>query len=313
MKILISGGSGFIGSHICDYFLKEGAEIWCIDNFLTSNIENIENCLNNKNFVFIEDDICKINVDKLRNNFDYVLHFASPASPVDYNKYPVETLRVNSIGTENMIKISLANNSIFLYSSASEVYGDPEIPVQNEEYWGRVNPIGERSMYDEGKRYGEALIMAYHRKYKLNSRIVRIFNTYGPRMRINDGRVIPNFIVSALTGKPITIYGDGNQTRSFCYISDLIKGIIRIFECNYNLPINIGSCEEFTIKQLAKKVKEIIGSKVEIIYSPPLPDDPKRRKPDITKAKKILKWKPVVTLENGLKETIPYFEKKLKK
>jgi len=313
MKILISGGSGFIGSHICDYFLKEGAEIWCIDNFLTSNIENIENCLNNKNFVFIEDDICKINVDKFRNNFDYVLHFASPASPVDYNKYPVETLRVNSIGTENMIKISLANNSIFLYSSTSEVYGDPEIPVQNEEYWGRVNPIGERSMYDEGKRYGEALIMAYHRKYKLNSRIVRIFNTYGPRMRINDGRVIPNFIVSALTGKPITIYGDGNQTRSFCYISDLIKGIIRIFECNYNLPINIGSCEEFTIKQLAKKVKEIIGSKVEIIYAPPLPDDPKRRKPDITKAKKILKWKPVVTLENGLKETIPYFEKKLKK
>ncbi len=313
MKILISGGSGFIGSHICDYFLKEGAEIWCIDNFLTSNIENIENCLNNKNFVFIEDDICKINVDKFRNNFDYVLHFASPASPVDYNKYPVETLRVNSIGTENMIKISLANNSIFLYSSTSEVYGDPEIPVQNEEYWGRVNPIGERSMYDEGKRYGEALIMAYHRKYKLNSRIVRIFNTYGPRMRINDGRVIPNFIVSALTGKPITIYGDGNQTRSFCYISDLIKGIIRIFECNYNLPINIGSCEEFTIKQLAKKVKEIIGSKVEIIYSPPLPDDPKKRKPDITKAKKILKWEPVVTLENGLKETIPYFEKKLKK
>ncbi len=313
MKILISGGSGFIGSHICDYFLKEGAEIWCIDNFLTSNIENIENCLNNKNFVFIEDDICKINVDKFRNNFDYVLHFASPASPVDYNKYPVETLRVNSIGTENMIKISLANNSIFLYSSTSEVYGDPEIPVQNEEYWGRVNPIGERSMYDEGKRYGEALIMAYHRKYKLNSRIVRIFNTYGPRMRINDGRVIPNFIVSALTGKPITIYGDGNQTRSFCYISDLIKGIIRIFECNYNLPINIGSCEEFTIKQLAKKVKEIIGSKVEIIYAPPLPDDPKRRKPDITKAKKILKWEPVVTLENGLKETIPYFEKKLKK
>lgn len=313
MKILISGGSGFIGSHICDYFLKEGAKIWCIDNFLTSNIENIENCLNNKNFVFIEDDICKINVDKLRNNFDYVLHFASPASPVDYNKYPVETLRVNSIGTENMIKISLANNSIFLYSSTSEVYGDPEIPVQNEEYWGRVNPIGERSMYDEGKRYGEALIMAYHRKYKLNSRIVRIFNTYGPRMRLNDGRVIPNFIVSALTGKPITIYGDGNQTRSFCYISDLIKGIIRIFECNYNLPINIGSCEEFTIKQLAKKVKEIIGSKVEIIYAPPLPDDPKRRKPDITKAKKILKWEPVVTLENGLKETIPYFEKKLKK
>jgi len=313
MKVLISGGSGFIGSHLCEIFLENGADVWCIDNFLTSSEENLNNCLNKKNFVLIKKDICNINPEKFKNNFTHILHFASPASPVDYNKYPVETLRVNSTGTENMIKIALLNNSIFLFASTSEVYGDPEIPVQNEEYWGRVNPIGMRSMYDEGKRFAEALIMAYHRKYGLNSRIIRIFNTYGPRMRINDGRVIPNFITQALIGKPITIYGDGNQTRSFCYISDLISGIVKVLNCEYNLPINLGSHEEFTIRQLADIVKKITESNVEIVFKPPMPDDPKRRKPDITKAKKILNWEPSVKLEDGLKRTIPYFKKKLKK
>jgi len=313
MKVLISGGSGFIGSYLCEYFLENGADVWCIDNFLTSSEKNLNNCLNKKNFILIKKDVCCINPEKFKKNFTLILHFASPASPIDYNKYSVETLRVNSKGTENMIKIALLNNSVFLFASTSEVYGDPEIPVQNEEYWGRVNPIGMRSMYDEGKRFAEALIMAYHRKFGLNSRIIRIFNTYGPRMRINDGRVIPNFITQALTDKPITIYGDGNQTRSFCYISDLIKGIIKVLNCNYNLPINLGNPEEFTIKQLARKIKKITQSTVEMVFKPPLPDDPKRRKPDITKAKKILNWEPSVKLEDGLKKTIPYFKKELKK
>lgn len=313
MKILISGGAGFIGSHLCETFLNKGAVVWCIDNFLTSSKENISGFINNKDFNLIEEDLCFINPEKFKEKFNYVLHFASPASPVDYNKYPVETLKVNSLGTENMIKIALLNNSIFLSASTSEVYGDPEIPVQNEEYWGKVNPIGMRSMYDEGKRFAEALIMAYHRKYGLNSRIIRIFNTYGPRMRINDGRVIPNFITQALTGQPITIYGKGEQTRSFCYVSDLVAGILKIFEVDYNYPVNLGNPEEFTIKQLAEKIKEILKSDVEIVYKPPMPDDPRRRKPDITKAKKILKWQPGISLEDGLKKTIPYFKEKLKK
>ncbi len=306
-KILISGGAGFVGSHLCDFFVNNGYTVWCIDNFITSTKTNIKHLLNNKNFVFIEKDLIYLNEDEIKEKFDYVLHFASPASPVDYMKYPIETLKVNSIGTEKMLNIALKSKSTFLFSSTSEVYGDPLIPVQNEEYWGNVNPIGPRSVYDEGKRYGEAIVMAYHRKYKLNTKIIRIFNTYGPRMRLNDGRVIPNFIYNALNNKPLPIYGDGNQTRSFCYIDDLIRGIIKVLEVDYNLPINLGNPEEFTISQLAEKIEKIFGKKLGIEYLPPMPDDPRKRKPDITLAKKLLNWEPQIKLEEGLKKTIEYY------
>lgn len=308
-KILISGGAGFIGSHLCDFFINNGDIVWCIDNFITSNIKNIEHLLKNKNFVFIEKDIINMNEEEIDEKFDYVLHLASPASPVDYFKYPIETLKVNSIGTEKMLNIALKSNAIFLFSSTSEVYGDPLIPIQNEEYWGNVNPIGVRSVYDEGKRYGEALVMAYYRKFKLNTKIIRIFNTYGPRMRLNDGRVIPNFIYNALNNQPLPIYGDGKQTRSFCYIDDLIEGIIKVLKVNYNLPINLGNPEEFTIIELAEKIEKIFCKKLGFKYLPPIPDDPRKRKPDITLAKKLLGWQPKIKLEEGLKKTIDYYSK----
>ncbi|MCM8802239.1 MAG: SDR family oxidoreductase [Candidatus Omnitrophica bacterium] len=306
-KILISGGSGFIGSHLCDFFVKNGDIVWCIDNLITSKRKNVENLLKEKNFIFIEKDITYLNEDEIDEKFDYVLHFASPASPCDYLKYPIETLRVNSIGTEKMLNIALKSKSTFLFSSTSEVYGDPLIPVQNEEYWGNVNPIGLRSVYDEGKRYGEAMVMAYHRKYKLNTKIIRIFNTYGPRMRLNDGRVIPNFIYNALNNQPLPIYGDGKQTRSFCYIDDLIEGIIKVLEIDYNLPINLGNPEEFTIIELAEKIEKIFEKKLGFKFLPPMPDDPRKRRPDITLAKKLLNWEPKINLENGLKKTISYY------
>lgn len=308
-KILISGGCGFIGSYLCDFFINNGDYVFCIDNFITSNKKNVEHLLNNKKFFLIEKDITEINENEIKEKFDYVLHFASPASPVDYMKYPIETLKVNSIGTEKMLNIALKSESIFLFASTSEVYGDPLIPVQNEEYWGNVNPIGLRSVYDEGKRYGEAITMAYHRKYKLNTKIIRIFNTYGPRMRLNDGRVIPNFIFNALNNKPLPIYGDGKQTRSFCYIDDLIRGIVKVLEVDYNLPINLGNPEEFTIIELAEKIEKIFGKKLGFKFLPPMPDDPKKRKPDITLAKKLLGWEPEIKLEEGLKRTIDHYLK----
>ncbi|MCM8767182.1 MAG: SDR family oxidoreductase [Candidatus Omnitrophica bacterium] len=306
-KILISGGCGFIGSHLCDFFVKNGDIVWCIDNLITSEKKNIEHLLKEKNFIFIEKDLIYINENEIDEKFDYVLHLASPASPVDYLKYPIETLKVNSIGTEKMLNIALKSNSTFLFSSTSEVYGDPLIPVQDEKYWGNVNPIGLRSVYDEGKRYGEAIVMAYHRKYKLNTKIIRIFNTYGPRMRLNDGRVIPNFIYNALNNLPLPIYGDGKQTRSFCYIDDLIDGIIKVIEVDYNLPINLGNPEEFTIIELAEKIENIFGKKLGFKFLPPMPDDPRKRRPDITLAKKLLNWEPKIKLEDGLKRTISYF------
>ena len=306
-KILISGGCGFIGSHLCDFFIKNGDIVWCIDNFITSERKNIQHLVENKNFILIEKNLLEVDENELNEKFNYVLHFASPASPVDYIKYPIETLKVNSIGTEKMLNIALKSNSVFLFASTSEVYGDPLVPIQNEEYWGNVNPIGIRSVYDEGKRYGEALTMAYHRKFKLNTKIIRIFNTYGPRMRLNDGRVIPNFIYNALNNKPLPIYGDGKQTRSFCYIDDLINGIIKVLEVDYNLPINLGNPEEFTIIELAEKIERIFGKKLGIKYLPALPDDPRKRKPDITLAKKLLSWEPKISLEEGLKKTIEYY------
>ncbi|RKY30479.1 MAG: SDR family NAD-dependent epimerase/dehydratase [Candidatus Omnitrophota bacterium] len=312
MKILITGGAGFIGSHLCKFYLERGNEVWCIDNLSTGDIENIEELFKNPDFKFLKKDLINLDIDKLPTDFDFIIHLASPASPSDYFKYPVETLKVNSIGTEKMLLLALRCDAKFLFSSTSEVYGDPLIPVQNEEYWGNVNPVGERSPYDEGKRFGEAITMAYKRKYNVNTRIVRIFNTYGPKMRIDDGRVIPNFICQAIRNLPITIYGDGEQTRSFCYIDDLVDGIARIMEKDYHLPINLGNPEEFSILQLAKIIKELTSSDSPIVFKPPLPDDPKRRKPDITKAQKILGWKPKISLEEGLKKTITYFERKLK-
>ncbi|MFN4227548.1 MAG: UDP-glucuronic acid decarboxylase family protein [Candidatus Ratteibacteria bacterium] len=306
-KVLISGGCGFIGSHLCDFFIKNGDIVWCIDNLITSDKENIKHLLNEKNFIFIERDLIYINEDEIDEKFDYVLHLASPASPVDYLKFPIETLKVNSIGTEKMLNIALKSKSTFLFTSTSEVYGDPLIPIQNEQYWGNVNPIGPRSVYDEAKRYGEALVMAYHRKYKLNTKIIRIFNTYGPRMRLNDGRVIPNFIYSALNNQPLPIYGDGKQTRSFCYIDDLIEGIIKVLEVDYNLPINLGNPEEFTIIELAEKIENIFGKKLGFKFLPPMQDDPKKRRPDITLAKKLLNWEPKINLESGLKKTISFY------
>jgi len=312
-KILIAGGSGFIGSHLCDYYTARGDEVWSLDNLITGREENIACLLSEKNFRFLKEDVIYLDLKKLPGDFDYVFHLASPASPPDYFEHPLETLRVNSLGTENLLKLALRCNARFLFSSTSEVYGDPLISVQNEEYWGNVNPIGPRSVYDEGKRYGESIVMAYHRKYQVDTRLIRIFNTYGPRMRLKDGRVIPNFVYQVLMNKPITIYGDGKQTRSFCYIDDLIAGITGMMEMeDYHLPVNLGNPVEFTIIQLAEIIQKIIGKSVKIEFLPALEDDPKRRRPDISKARKLLGWQPKIQLEEGLEKTIDYFREKIK-
>ena len=308
-KVLISGGAGFIGSHLCDYYISQGEDVWCIDNLSTGTLDNIEHLLKEPSFRFIQADVISLDVDNtLKEKFDIIFHLASPASPPDYFRLPLETLKVNSLGTEKMLEIARISNAKFLFSSTSEVYGDPTISPQPENYWGNVNPVGPRSVYDEGKRYGEALVMAYYRKYKADTRIIRIFNTYGERMRLNDGRVIPNFIGQLLQGKPLTIYGNGKQTRSFCYISDLIKGITKMMEADYHLPVNLGNPAEFTILQLAEIIQKIAGIKTQIEFLPPLEDDPKQRRPDISKAKELLGWEPLVSLEEGLKKTIQYFQ-----
>jgi len=308
-KVLISGGAGFIGSHLCDYYISQGEDVWCIDNLSTGTLDNIEHLLKEPSFRFIQADVISLDVNNtLKEKFDIIFHLASPASPPDYFRLPLETLKVNSLGTEKMLEIARISNAKFLFSSTSEVYGDPTISPQPENYWGNVNPVGPRSVYDEGKRYGEALVMAYYRKYKADTRIIRIFNTYGERMRLNDGRVIPNFIGQLLQGKPLTIYGNGKQTRSFCYISDLIKGITKMMEADYHLPVNLGNPAEFTILQLAEIIQKIAGIKTQIEFLPPLEDDPKQRRPDISKAKELLGWEPLVSLEEGLKKTIQYFQ-----
>jgi dTDP-glucose 4,6-dehydratase len=312
-KILIAGGSGFIGSHLCDYYTARGCEVWCLDNLITGSEENVKKLMKGRDFRFIKEDVIYLDLKKLPGDFDCIFHLASPASPPDYFKNPLETLRVNSIGTENLLKLSLKCNARFLFASTSEVYGDPLIPVQNEEYWGNVNSIGPRSVYDEGKRYGEAIVMAYQRKYQADTRLIRIFNTYGPRMRLNDGRVIPNFIYQVLMNMPMTVYGDGKQTRSFCYIDDLIKGIADMMEIkDYHLPVNLGNPVEFTIIQLAEIIQKITGKRVEMEFLPALEDDPRRRRPDISKARELLGWQPIVTLEEGLRKTIDYFIEKIK-
>ncbi len=304
---VITGGAGFIGSHLCDFFLGRDIRVICVDNLITGSMENLKH-ITNKNFDFIKQDITKHM--EVKGPVDYVLDFACPASPIDYNMFPIQTAKVGSLGTHNCLGLALAKKARVLVASTSEVYGDPAVHPQTESYWGNVNPIGPRSCYDEAKRFSEAITMAYHRAHKVDTKIVRIFNTYGERMRINDGRVVPNFIYQALNGQDITVYGDGKQTRSFCYVSDLVRGIYALLLSDYNLPVNLGNPDERTIIEFAKEIIKTTGAKSKIVYKPLPADDPRQRKPDITLAKKLLKWNPEVELKTGLARTIRYFQSK---
>ncbi|MEO0090353.1 MAG: UDP-glucuronic acid decarboxylase family protein [candidate division WOR-3 bacterium] len=307
--LIITGGAGFIGSYLCEHFIKEGYKVICIDNLVTGKEENISHLLKEENFTFIKEDVNEIDKNLFKDkNIEAVFHFASPASPKDYFTYPLLTLKTNAFATYNLLELSKEKKAIFFLASTSEVYGDPQVSPQHEEYWGYVNPCGLRSVYDEGKRFAESLTMAYHRQHNVSVRIARIFNTYGPRMRVDDGRVIPNFINQALKGDDITIYGDGNQTRSFCYIDDLVDGLIKLFYSNYCQPINLGNPEEIKVIELAKRIISLTNSNSKIVYLSPYPDDPHRRCPDIRKAKEILKWEPKISLEEGLRKTIDYFK-----
>ncbi|MDD2752734.1 MAG: SDR family oxidoreductase [Candidatus Omnitrophica bacterium] len=304
--VVITGGAGFIGSHLCGRLLKEKFKVICLDNFITSGISNIEHLLKEKDFVFLKHNVTKY--IEVKGKVDFVLHLASLASPEDYLRYPIQTLKVGSLGTHNALGLAKEKKAVFLLASTSEVYGDPHVHPQPESYWGHVNCVGVRGCYDESKRFAEALAFAYHRVHKIEIRIARIFNTYGPRMRLNDGRVVPNFINQALHNHPLTVYGRGLQTRSFCYIDDLVEGLFRLMLCRANEPINLGNPNEFTIKELADLVLELTGKKVKIIYKPLPQDDPRQRQPDITKAKKILKWQPKIQLSLGLQKTINWFK-----
>jgi len=309
-RYLITGGAGFIGSHLCESFLKRGHHVICMDNYSTGAQENIAGFARNTRLRFMDHNVSR--TIEVQEPLDYVLHFASPASPVDYLELPIPTLKVGALGTHNTLGLAKAKNAVYLLASTSEVYGDPLVRPQNEEYWGNVNPIGPRGVYDEAKRFAEAMTMAYHRYHGLNTRIVRIFNTYGPRMRMNDGRVVPNFITQALKGEPLTVYGEGQQTRSFQYIDDLVAGIHKLLDCNHHLPINIGNPHEMTVLEFAKKIIKLTGSKSPIVYKPLPEDDPQVRQPDIAKAKKLLGWEPKVALDEGLAQTIDYFRARLK-
>lgn len=304
-KILITGAAGFIGSHLCDYYLKLNFKVIGIDNFLTGSLENIKHNFKNKNFIFIEGDVRKI--IKINSNLDYILHFASPASPIDYLKFPIETLQIGSIGTENILNLALKKKSRIIVASTSEVYGDPKQHPQSESYFGNVNPVGPRGVYDEAKRYLEAITTAYKNIHHLDAGIVRIFNTYGPRMRKNDGRAIPTFINQAIDNSNFTVFGDGKQTRSFCYIDDTIEGIHKLLISSYQYPINIGNPKENNLLELIKLIQKIKPSNSEIEFNPLPENDPKMRKPNIDLAKKILKWSPKIKLEQGLKKTINYY------
>ncbi|MBP7055322.1 MAG: SDR family oxidoreductase [Candidatus Omnitrophica bacterium] len=305
-RVLITGGAGFIGSHLCDLFLGKGYSVICVDNLITGKMANISHLIQDKNFDFVKHNVSEHITVKGR--IDYVLHFASPASPIDYLKYPIPTLKVGSLGTHNALGLAKAKKAVFLLASTSEVYGDPLVNPQPESYWGNVNPVGPRGVYDEAKRFAEAMTMAYHRYHGLDCKIVRIFNTYGPRMRENDGRAIPNFISQALSGKPITVYGDGSQTRSFCYVSDLVDGLYRLLMSRENDPVNIGNPNEMTLLELANLIIKLTGSRSKIVYKKLPVDDPKVRRPNIYKAKKELGWRPGVGLKQGLIRTISYFK-----
>lgn len=311
MRTLITGGAGFIGSHLCERFLAEGHDVISVDNLITGGLENLDPLRSNPRFRFIGHDIS--NPLKVRDKLDNVLHFASPASPVDYLEYPIQTLKVGSLGTHNALGIAKAHGARFLLASTSEVYGDPLEHPQTEKYWGNVNPVGVRGVYDEAKRFSEAMTMAYHRAHGLNTHIVRIFNTYGERMRLNDGRVLPNFMYQALMGEPITVYGDGKQTRSFCYVSDLVEGIFRLLFTDFHEPVNLGNPAEITVREFAEEIRALAGSKSDIVYRPLPQDDPKVRQPDITRARQLLGWEPKVGRSAGLARTMAYFREKLGK
>jgi dTDP-glucose 4,6-dehydratase len=305
-RYLVTGGAGFIGSHLCDALVERGCEAVAVDNFITGNPENIKHLQSNRAFTLIEHDI--IAPLKLDGGLAGILHFASPASPVDYAKYPIETLRVGALGSDNILELARQKKCPILVASTSEVYGDPLEHPQKETYWGNVNPIGPRGCYDESKRYLEAITMAYRKVYELKTRIIRIFNTYGPKMRINDGRVVPNFCIQAIKKEDLTVYGDGSQTRSFCYVDDLVDGILRMFTCEHAEPVNLGNPTELSILEFAKRIIKLSGNPVGITYKPLPQDDPKNRKPDIAKAKRLLGWEPQVTLEVGLAKTFDYFK-----
>jgi dTDP-glucose 4,6-dehydratase len=305
-RVLITGGAGFLGSHLCDRFIKEGYHVIAMDNLITGNIKNIEHLFHLENFEFYNCDVSKF--VHVPGELNYILHFASPASPIDYLKIPIQTLKVGSLGTHNLLGLAKAKKARMLIASTSEIYGDPLVHPQNEDYWGNVNPIGPRGVYDEAKRFQEAITMAYHTFHGLETRIVRIFNTYGPRMRLNDGRALPAFIGQALRGEDITVFGDGSQTRAFCYVDDLVEGIYRLLMSDYVQPVNIGNPDEITIKEFAEEIIKLTGTKQKIVYKPLPTDDPKQRKPDITRAKQILNWEPKVSRTEGLKVTYEYFK-----
>jgi dTDP-glucose 4,6-dehydratase len=308
MRSVVTGGSGFIGSHLCDYLIAKGHDVICIDNLLTGNPGNVAHLFGNNRFAFIKHDITEY--IHIPGPVDYVLHFASPASPRDYLEYPIQTLKVGSLGTHKALGLALAKDATFLLASTSEVYGDPEVHPQREDYWGHVNPIGLRGVYDEAKRFAEALAMAYHRTHNLDTKIARIFNTYGPRMRLNDGRALPAFMAAALEGKPIEVFGDGSQTRSFCYVSDTVEGLYRLMISETHDPVNIGNPNEITILDFAREVMKLTGSKSQIVFKQfPTEDDPKVRKPDIGRAHEILGWEPKVDRIEGLATTLDYFRK----
>jgi len=307
-RVLITGGAGFIGSYLCDRFLAEGDDVICMDNLITGSVDNISH-LQDSRFSFINYDVT--NYIYIKGQVDYILHFASPASPLDYMEYPIQTLKVGSLGTHKVLGLAREKGARFLLASTSETYGDPLVHPQNEDYWGNVNPVGPRGVYDEAKRFAEAMTMAYHRYHKVDTRIVRIFNTYGPRMRIKDGRAIPNFIAQALSDEDVTVFGDGMQTRSFCYIEDMVEGIYRLLKSDYNMPVNIGNPHEMTVIGLAREIISLTGSRSKIVNNPLPEDDPKVRQPDITRANNILRWKPQVSLTDGLKRTIEYFKTKI--
>jgi dTDP-glucose 4,6-dehydratase len=305
-RVLITGAAGFLGSHLCDWFIKEGYYVIGMDNLITGDLKNIEHLFKLKEFEFYHHDVSKF--IHISGELDYILHFASPASPIDYLKIPIQTLKVSSLGTHNCLGLALSKKARMLVASTSEVYGDPLVHPQNEEYWGNVNPVGPRGVYDEAKRFQEAITMAYHTFHHLETRIVRIFNTYGPRMRLNDGRALPAFIGQALRGEDLTVFGDGSQTRSFCYVTDLVEGIYRLLMSDYAQPVNIGNPDEISLKDFAEEIIKLTGTEQKIVYKPLPTDDPKQRQPDITKAKEILGWQPAVNRAEGLKITYEYFK-----